>query len=131
MVKLTIENMISIELDDSICDRLRKYEKDFWRGKNQNVPDSYTTLINTIFDKYLSDSGLPLHTIKKVRMVEDRYGMKVGAQSTVNQLLSKGWVLLAVITKEVGPKTQHIIFTLGHTDASADDTVEVKYPEDL
>ena len=58
MVKLTIENMISIELDDSICDRLRKYEKDFWRG-NQNMLDSHTTLINTIFDKYLSPSGQP------------------------------------------------------------------------
>ena len=79
-------------------------------------------------------SGFPLHTIKKITMVADHYrDSPPGTASCVNQLLSKGWVLLAVHTKEVSPRDQLLVFTLGHTDSSADDSVRAIYtdPEEI
>ena len=80
-----------------------------------------------------TSSSFPLHTVKKVKNIEDRYSIPLDAESQVNQLLAKGWVLLALHTKEISPKEQRLIYTLGHTDVSADDTVEAIYtkPEDL
>ena len=74
-----------------------------------------------ISDKSVSP-GFPLHTIKKVIMIEDRYNIPPDAESRVNQLLSKGWVLLALHTKD-----DLLVYTLGHTDASADDSVKAIY----
>ena len=72
-------------------------------------------------------SVFPLHNIKKVKAVED-FDWLSPAEEQVNQLLSKGWVLLALHTKELSPKDQVLIYTLGHTDPSADDSV--MEPED-
>jgi len=67
-------------------------------------------------------SGFPLHNIKRVTAVGD-YDWLSSAEKRVNQLLSKGWVLLALHTKEMSPKNQALVYTLGHTDPSADDGV--------
>lgn len=71
--------------------------------------------------------NFPLHTIKKIKRIGDRYDDYHGTfpvETQVNQLLSKGWVLLALETEEVSPKNQRTVFTLGHTDPSADDSIE-------
>ena len=77
--------------------------------------------------------AFPLHTIKKVIMIEDRYHDPPDAESRVNQLLSKNWILLNLHTKEVSPKDYCLVYTLGHIDASADDTVKAIYqtPEEF
>jgi len=67
-------------------------------------------------------TGFPLHNIKKVTEVGD-YDWLSSAEKRVNQLLSKGWVLLALHTKEMSPNDQVLVYTLGHTDPSADDSV--------
>ncbi len=75
--------------------------------------------------------NFPVHTIKKIKRVGEHYDDRQGAfgmETRVNQLLSKGWVLLAVEVEEVSPRGQRGIFTLGHTDASADDTIEYTKP---
>ncbi|MBI4295268.1 MAG: hypothetical protein HY669_03785 [Chloroflexi bacterium] len=72
--------------------------------------------------------GFLLPTIRKVKMIEDRHEIPPDAESQVNQLLLKGWVLLALHTKEISAKHQLLVFTLGHTDASADDMVRAIYP---
>ncbi|HUT67669.1 MAG TPA: hypothetical protein VMW86_03860, partial [Dehalococcoidales bacterium] len=71
--------------------------------------------------------------IKKIKMIRDRYGMSVSAESQVNQLLSRGWVLLVIETKEASPNQKDAVFTLGHSDPSADDKIDVNeiYKESL
>lgn len=73
--------------------------------------------------------GFPLYTIKKVNIIQDHYrSSPPDTDSIVNQLLTKGWVLLALHTKEVSPPNNYrLVFTLGHTEASADDSVEAIY----
>ena len=61
-------------------------------------------------------SGFPLPTIKKIKQTD--------SETHVNQLLSRGWVLLALETKGDSQVGQYAIFTLGHTDPSADDSFE-------
>jgi len=75
-----------------------------------------------------ASSDFPLHNIKKVKIISDHYrSSPPDTESMVNQLLSKGWILLALHTEEVSPKEQHLIYTLGHTEVSADDSVKAIY----
>jgi len=56
----------------------------------------------------------PLFTIRKIKQTD--------SETHVNQLLSRGWVLLALETKGDSHMGQYAIFTLGHTDPLADDS---------
>ena len=81
-------------------------------------------------DNTIQSSTFLLHTIKKVISIGGTLSnMPPNTTSTVNQLLKKGWILLGVSTAE------GLIYILGHTDESADDTVEQIFiytePEDL
>ena len=48
---------IAAELDHSICERLWKLEKQFWRGKTDSSDASWHTLICEIFDSFLKGKG--------------------------------------------------------------------------
>jgi len=58
MAKLAIEwgpsARLTTELDDSICERLRRHERK-WRGKREAAHVSWHYLIEDIFDCYLKD----------------------------------------------------------------------------
>lgn len=69
----------------------------------------------------------PLHTIKRVKIVDDRYRDNPDTECRLNQLLSKGWILLGISNKVTMPNCSILVFALGHTDSNADDTVQAIY----
>jgi len=60
MAKLIIEKdpstKLSTKLDDSICERLWRYERE-WRGKKESAVESWHFLIEQIFDGFLKSKG--------------------------------------------------------------------------
>lgn len=48
---------LSVELDDTLCERLWKLEREWWRGKREPVVESWRSLIEDIFDSYLTSRG--------------------------------------------------------------------------
>lgn len=61
MAKLIIERdpstRLSTELDDSVCERLWRLEKEWWRGKRESAVESWRYLIEEIFDSFLKSKG--------------------------------------------------------------------------
>jgi len=57
IIKRDAYTELETELDDSICDRLWRFEKEGWRGKRQNTISSWRTLMAEIFDSFLKSKG--------------------------------------------------------------------------
>ncbi|MBE9515084.1 MAG: hypothetical protein IMY79_02980 [Chloroflexi bacterium] len=61
MAKLSIERdpttILRVELDDSLCERLWNFEKEWWRGKRESGIQSWDSLIPAIFDTFLESKG--------------------------------------------------------------------------
>jgi len=62
-----------------------------------------------------------LSTIKKVKTVR---GAPRDSEQFANQLLAKGWSILDIISCDADTNGPFLVFTLGHTDPSADSTIE-------
>ena len=60
MAKLVIEReraRVEVDVDEGLCERLWKLEKEYWRGKRESSVESWRSLIPEVFDSFLKGKG--------------------------------------------------------------------------